>query len=79
MNGPTVFGTGNSVGPDGWRGATGCGEKLRLGHARALRVEIWRGRRNKIGRQCAPEHDYGVALAEPSRLCRELEIGVIVS
>jgi hypothetical protein len=68
-----------SFGPDGWRGAAGCGEKLRLGHDRALRVEIWRERRNKIGRRCAPEHDFGAALAEPSRLRRELEIGMIVS
>jgi hypothetical protein len=68
-----------SFGPDGWSEATGCGEKLQLGHDRALRVEIWRECRKKIGLRCAPEHDFGGALAEPSRLRRELEIGVIVS
>jgi hypothetical protein len=55
------------------------GEKSGIGHDRVRPVEFWRERRKNIGHRYAREHDFAVALAEPSRLRRKLEIGLILS
>ena len=57
----------------------GSGQKPGIDHDEVRPVEFWRERRKKIGPAYGREHDFAVAMAEPSRLRRELKIGVIVS